>query len=244
MGRGWGVGALGCGNESIKIFLFVSNVIFLLAGGGLLGVSIYLFTELQDVKGAFENDGFLVGVPITGCLVGTMVMISSVLGGLGAVLEMPKMIKGFIIFQFVGLLFQIGIFITVLVYDVDKGAQDQLQDAMKTPFNSCAVIKDGNRVACKWLAPLQKSLKCCGYNTASKPDKDAWKNACQMGDDTEFAAAATRATQFCNTAILDYVKQNLVYVYSVIGGLFFLNILVIIGAYRLIFGIQQDNKFK
>jgi len=238
------MGALGCGNETMKIFLFISNFIFLLFGGGLLGIGIYLFTELQDVKGAFENDAFLVGVPISACLLGVTIMISSILGALGAAMEKTSLIKGFLIFQFIGLIFQIAVFSAVLAYDVDENAQKTLEGWMKAPFNSCAVINDSNRQACKWLAPLQKELKCCGFNQNSDYDEGAWKLLCQKGNDAEFAAAAARATHFCNVAILGFVKANLVYIYSIIGALFFITILVIIGSYCLISGIKQDAQFK
>jgi len=242
MAMGLGIGALGSGNTFVKYFLFISNLIFFLVGGGLIGVGIYLLNELLKVSDAVGDQAFVIGLPAGIITLGLFIFIGSAFGCIGALRESTCMIKSFLGFLVVTLILELVITGFVIAYNTDGTTQDAIDNLMKQPFEECTNGPKSKTVACTWLPEVQSWLKCCGYTKEKNPIA-GWKDECG-GDSGQRLAASYAATQYCNKAIVEYVSSNMVYVASILGALLFVEVLLVIGTCFLIQGIKEDNQYK
>lgn len=239
-------GSLGCGLQTIKYFLFFVNVIFLLIGLGLIGVGAYVASEVSDFKDAFE-DGFTfaVAIPVVAITLGVFIAIGAAMGCLGALKENTCMIKTFLFFLVLVIIAEIGVAGAIIAYNESPSLQTSINDAMAVPFEKCQKkdLLDAVTPECAWLPTVQSSLKCCGYDKTRVDKTLGYKTFCVGKDAAEQLLAVASADQFCNVAIIDVIKDNLALVAGILGGIFFVEVALMVGTCCLICGINDDNKY-
>ncbi|XP_035674839.1 leukocyte surface antigen CD53-like [Branchiostoma floridae] len=108
----------GCGLNCIKYLLFAFNLIFWLAGGGLIGVGIYVMVAygVSDVLSLLNLSTLLLhGGAITLIVVGVITFIVGFLGCCGAIKENRCMLGTFFTLLLILLLAEIGVAIYAFV---------------------------------------------------------------------------------------------------------------------------------
>jgi CD63 antigen len=238
-------GSLGCGLQTMKTFLFVVNLIFFLVGLGLIGAGSYVAATLSDFEGAFsEGFTFAIGIPVVAITLGVFVLIGSAMGCIGAIKENTCLIKTFLVFLTIVILAEIGVAVTVILYNEDPTIKSNINGYMEEKLTKCQLVKDGIVTdECKFLLPIQDIAECCGYSDAILPLKVEWEASCIGEDAAGIEVARKNARGFCNQRIVNFISDNLAIVAGVLGGIFFAEVVLMVGTCCLIRGINSDNKY-
>jgi len=213
-------------------------------------MGIYVVTQLDDLKGAFEDGfSFAEAIPAVAISLGLFILIGSVLGCLGAVKENTCMIKGFLMFLVLTMLAEIGIAAAVIVYNTNENVEKEVDEYMAIPFNNCEGQSTAN-VACKWLPTVQELLECCGYDPTFSGSNESNANnylpydqLCYGENKEAQEEAIENAKAYCNNEILEFFKSRLVYVAGIVGGIFFVEIVLVVATCYLVSAIKDDNKY-
>lgn len=244
MAKGTAAGALGCGMQTIKYFIFLVNLLFFLVGLALLGVSIWLATEVPKFKEAFEGGGvtFIEAVPAVGIAVGLFIFVASLMGCIGSIKENTCMMKTFITFLTSMMMLEVAIVGLVIAYNVNPELESQLDDYMQIPFSSCTEDPTTVEASCTWLPVIQTELQCCGYNKDENASPSGAKLQC-IGELMERTVAMAAANDYCNRAIKDWLREYMGWVAGILGSIFFVEILLLVGSCCLVRGINGENKY-
>jgi len=243
-----GKGQLGCGLQAMKYCLFIINILFFLLGIGLVAAGSYSIATLSDVGKSFVNGfGFAIGIPVVAILLGFFMLIGAGMGCVGTAKENTGMIKTFLVFLIIFMIFELGVGIAVIFYNENQSFKDSVDDSMKKKIESCnASGGNGSTVVtdeCKFMVPIQDLIGCCGYSKDKNAVAADWEGTC-IGDGVDaLNKAKANAKGFCNQRIIDFINSHLAIVAGVLGGLLFAEICLVIGTCCLIRGINNDNKY-
>jgi len=240
MAKGLGAGTLGCKNTTMKYFLFIVNMIFLMGGIAVLGTSIWVATQTPSIDGS--NLSYAVAVPVVGVLLGLFIVVGSLLGCFGAIRENTCMIKTFLMFVIIVMLIEAVIVVVIIVYNTHDNTRKAISNQIQVSLTEC--VNEDPKPACEWLPVIQNEFKCCGFipEGADVGPNGTFVQQC-YGTAAQKTKAIAAATGSCNKAILDSIDNNLALVAGVLGAVLFIEILLIIGTCLLIRGISSDNKY-
>ncbi|KAM9328251.1 tetraspanin-8-like [Pholidichthys leucotaenia] len=139
-------------NKCIKYLLFVFNLLFWIAGGIILGVSIYL--KVTKDKNSLIS-GSLPGVDLL-IAIGVIIMVIGFLGCCGAYRENRCLLLIFFIFLLL-------IFILLLAAGIVAAvSKDKFKELLKEGLDELIPLTDQPQTVQDDIHKLQKELKCCG----------------------------------------------------------------------------------
>ena len=202
-----------CCGEFIRIILFVLNFIFWAAGGGILGVGIYVKVSLDELKEVHVSHDTLNSSAIFLIVLGCIVFIVGLLGCCGSLTQNRCMLL--LYFALVTLIFLGEIALAIAVYvnknSVTTSIKEQFQDCMEKYANETesGICKDT-------IDSLQSVLHCCGENkTGDWKQFDIYKSnpptsCCKDGD--KKCSYDDAYGEGCYTIIRHFVNDNAKYI--------------------------------
>ncbi|XP_019872700.2 23 kDa integral membrane protein [Aethina tumida] len=128
---------MSCGSGLLKIFLFVSNVVFVLAGLALVIIGGISLSNIKNYKEAIPEDVSLQQIPILTIVIGSIILVISFLGCCGACTSSVCMLYSYGIILFVLLLVQIalGAYAILTIKDADN-MQGKIHDVFEKLYKS------------------------------------------------------------------------------------------------------------
>lgn len=202
-----------CCGEFIRIVLFVLNFIFWAAGGGILGVGIYVKVSLDELTKLNVSHDTLYMSAIFLISLGCIVFVVGLLGCCGSLTQNKCMLV--LYFTLVTIIFLGEIALAIFVY-VEK---DSVSQSIKDQFTECMEkYDDQDETICKdTIDSLQSVLHCCGESSPSdwmnqtKYLTNPPKSCCiNEQDDTCLYNAAYK--DGCYTTISTLVNNNAKYI--------------------------------
>ncbi|KAI1295421.1 CD63 antigen [Halotydeus destructor] len=155
----------GCGNNCMKYSLFAFNLLFVLIGGTLLGLGVFILVRAGDLRQVFETPD---AVAILVVIIGFAIFVVAFFGCCGALQEARCLLYTYAVIVSIAFLLEIATAILIVVYSakLHDYARDGMDHAVRNsdpsnPQNSVTQIMDN----------LQWNLKCCGAR-----DRADWRN--------------------------------------------------------------------
>lgn len=153
------------GMKCIKVLLFIFNLLFVIAGIGLIATGAYVNIKLDEYYDFFGKE--YVGPGILLIIVGVVIFLIAFFGCCGAVKENYCLTMTFAVCLAIIFILEIagGIAGFVLRDKIDDEVKDDLTEAMKN------YGKEGHDGVTKTWDKLQEELECCGVDSY-----EDWKN--------------------------------------------------------------------
>lgn len=205
-----------CCGEFIRIVLFVLNFIFWAAGGGILGVGIYVKVSLDDLSKLNVSHDTLYMASIFLISLGCIVFVVGLLGCCGSLTQTKWMLLTY--FALVTVIFVGEIALAIAVY-VEK---DTVSQSIKDQFADCMDKYDAQDegICADTVDSIQSVLHCCGEDSPTE-----WQNATRFSTKyqtsppasccKEKATSCTYGEAFqegCYTTISTIVNKNAKYI--------------------------------
>ncbi|CAH1256924.1 CD151 [Branchiostoma lanceolatum] len=203
----------GCGLQCIKYLLFAFNLIFWLAGAGLIGVGIYVMVAygVPDVLTLLSiSELLLKGGAIGLIVVGSIVFIVGFLGCCGAIKENRCMLGTFFTLLLILFLAEIGVAIYAFVQ------RGQFFGLINTGVDTLSAVPyDSQDQAIKTLIDFtQTYLKCCGMNATDNWSPTPDSCACAANAASSICTNGNYNTP-CKTSITTFLEEKVM----IVGGI-------------------------
>ncbi|GFO05594.1 tetraspanin [Plakobranchus ocellatus] len=232
------------GMKCVKYLLFLFNLIFVLAGIGLVAAGAYVKIKLDQYYDFFGND--YMGPGILLIVVGVFIFILAFFGCCGAYKENYCLTMTFAVFLGIIFILEIsgGIAAFVLRDDIESEIEQVLSDAQKN-YNTTG--HDG--VTSAW-DKLQEEFDCCGVQNFSdwksvlpnKPPASCCKE--DVTDDQCSGRSYTNTvpiyTEGCRASFEKYLKDKVAIIGGVGIGLAFVQVVGILFACCLARAIRKE----
>ncbi|CAH1256925.1 CD53 [Branchiostoma lanceolatum] len=204
----------GCGLQCIKYLLFAFNLIFWLAGAGMIGVGIYVMVAygVPDVLSLLSiSELVLKGGAIGLIVVGSIVFIVGFLGCCGAIKENRCMLGTFFTLLLILFLAEVGVAIYAFVQ------RGQFFSLIGTAVDTASTVPYGQDLAVKTLVDFtQTYLKCCGMNATDNWGTPA-PDSCACAADMTASTICTNDVYNtpCKANIIAFLQQQVL----IVGGI-------------------------
>jgi fumarate reductase subunit D len=179
------MGELNFGGKCAKSILFVFNLIVLLAGLALVGISIWVLTDSRalfrfDVNIAEDNPDFhlIRGSAVIVLVVGILSFVVGLIGCWGAIREKTSCLNCYAFITIVLILCEIVAVILAGVYrnKIDQAIHEQMLHTLQDDYHGKQPDNTTDSVTAAWDL-LQEEVHCCGVNNATDWTKSwYWKN--------------------------------------------------------------------
>lgn len=234
-------GKLGGGVTCFKYFVIAFNLICCLIGVALIGVSGWLVSTVPDLSSAFNGFDAVVAIPVVGIIIGFILTVTSLLGCFGSIKENTCLLKVYFGLMVLLLLMEIGIGAAIGVYNFNDEFKSFLDNQLEAGWATCedGTVSHGTN-SCLWQPALEKELLCCGFNYPSTPPA-----VDEPGYDcvTYFQTEGITVDEGCREKVLGQLEAALYPVLGTVGGIVFIQIIVMVGVCCLIRGIGDDSKY-
>jgi CD63 antigen len=229
---------MGCATGVVKYFVFLANLIFVLAGLALVIIGIlfkFHYSEATDALPA--NFGV---APILSIIIGAIVFVTAFCGCCGAVKESPCMLTTYAIILLVIFIVQvaIGVYAFIKINQDEQGFRRSVHDTLAKTFEGYG----RNNEKTESVDAMQSWLQCCGldqYNSMALQNGDYPRSCCREGVNT---CRSTDYTNFYNTPCMQATHQFLQKSSNVIGGVAIgIAVIEILGA---VFGLCLSSSIR
>ncbi|KAL5006307.1 hypothetical protein ScPMuIL_015113 [Solemya velum] len=152
---------MGFGLSCIKYSLFVFNVIFLLAGLGILGVGIWIRLDSSTFE-HFLGSGSLPLVSYALMVAGSVVVLISLLGCCGAIMENKYLLTAYFIFLLLIFILEGAAGVVAFIY-AEKAThiiESNVLNIIQTQYGY-----PDHKIISHAVDFMHSELKCCGYHT-------------------------------------------------------------------------------
>jgi CD63 antigen len=148
----------------VKIFLFVTNFVFVLCGIGMIVFGALTLTGYQKYLGVLEEPlGAYQAPPILAIAIGVIVFVIAFAGCCGAMRESNCLMMTYAIFLFVIMIAVVGLAVGIAV------KQDDVEAFFKTEMTKSMKLygqdTDEGKEATKTWDLIQRELHCCGVDS-------------------------------------------------------------------------------
>nr|AAY53598.1 tetraspanin family protein [Branchiostoma belcheri tsingtauense] len=197
----------GCGLQCIKYLLFAFNLLFWLAGAGMVGVGIYVMVA-YGVSNVFQllnlSELLLRGGGIALIVVGVITMIVGFLGCCGAIKENRCMLGAFFTLLLILLLVEIGVAIYAFVQ------RGQFFSLIGTAVDTTSTVPytSLDQAARTLVDFTQTYLKCCGMNDTNNYNPTPASCSCAASVSTTSICTGGNYNQPCKTAIISFLAEK------------------------------------
>ncbi|KAI8494309.1 cell surface receptor signaling pathway [Branchiostoma belcheri] len=203
----------GCGLQCIKYLLFAFNLIFWLAGAGLVGVGIYVMVA-YGVSNVFQllnlSELLVRGGGIALIVVGVITMIVGFLGCCGAIKENRCMLGAFFTLLLILLIAEIGVAIYAFVQ------RGQFFSLIGSAVDTVSTVNYNNadQAVQRLVDFTQTYLKCCGMNDTDNYNPKPDSCDCAAGMAASSICTGGTYNQPCKTSIIHFLMSQAL----VVGG--------------------------
>lgn len=223
---------LDLGESCVKWILFALNFVISLVGLCVSGLGIYVATAAKSYEEFFGSGSVSLSYVFIGC--GILICLIGFLGCCGAMRHSTFMLLMYFVFVLMLFMVQIAGIVTILVFKDDVKSQIKEAAVTKLAEYGNPVKSD---VATKPIDVVQKGLDCCGIETgpvewaADQKKATYWirthdndvPDSCCVTETTNCGKNEAKATpdpavvhtKGCETALYDYLTDNML----LIGGL-------------------------
>jgi len=228
--------------KCIKVMLFLFNLIFVIAGIGLIATGSYVNVKMDEYYDFFGSD--YLGPGILLIVVGVMIFLIAFFGCCGAIKENHCLTMTFAVCLSLIFILEIagGIAGFVLRDQVEDEVKHVLTDAMKN------YKQDGHEGVTETWDKLQKEFECCGVNNASD-----WTDP-KMGNQPTIVESCCKTpgtncsttnpqevfTDSCSIKLEDWLKSKVAIIGGVGIGLAFVQVVGIMFACCLARAIKKE----
>jgi len=149
---------MGCATGIVKYLVFLANLLFALAGLGLIIVGIMYKLNIKEVTGVLPGDFGL--APILSIIIGAIVFITAFLGCCGAVKESTCMLTTYAIVLLTIFIIQVAIGVYVFLQVKNENEfRAKIKANVQNTFDN-----RNNPEANETMQVTQRYLHCCGVN--------------------------------------------------------------------------------
>ncbi|XP_035675095.1 tetraspanin-8-like [Branchiostoma floridae] len=197
----------GCANCS-KVLLFIFNFLFFFSGLGLLGVGVWGLVDPSIRYLLLLDLSFFNTVAIMSIVGGSLALIVSFLGCVGAMKESKCMLITFAVCQFIifGLMLSAGI--VGLVYK-DR-VVTEMSSSMSTIIDGTEKFEDRTTEFQNSMKSLQIIFKCCGYSSYNNWRSPGSVTSCDCSGESDTATYCDGTTpayyRACESQFTDYLS--------------------------------------
>lgn len=224
------------GMKCVKHLLFLFNLIFVLAGVGLIATGAYVKIKLDEYYDFFQDD--YMGPGILLIVVGVIIFLLAFFGCCGAYKENYCLTMTFAVL--LTLIFILELAGGIAGFVLRNDIEDDVDKALIKAEQNYGVKKG---VTSTW-DKLQEEFKCCGVDNATE-----WKQFNSTKDDPPHSCCPTTSAQCtyndvynkgCRKAFEDWLKDKIAIVGGVGVGLAFIQIVGILFACCLARAIRKE----
>ncbi|GAB6033247.1 hypothetical protein CHUAL_012849 [Chamberlinius hualienensis] len=165
----------GCG-KCVKVTMSVANLLILVGGIAVLAIGIWTCVDKGYMEQLLGNDLYMSSAYIL-IAMGSMIIVISFIGGLGAIREIKCLLLSYFIILF--LIFVILLIGGILGYVF----KDKVKSSAKSTMISSITLdswESDTELQRSWDT-LQTTLKCCGVATTGKLPYEAWEKNSYFG---------------------------------------------------------------
>ncbi|XP_037074100.1 CD151 antigen-like [Pollicipes pollicipes] len=201
---GFGKGIEGCG-KMMQYFLFLANFLIFAGGVTVLTVGIWTLVDKDDFREMVGTDAYS-NAAILLIFAGSIVIVISFLGCVGALKEIKCMLLTYFIILLILFIFLLTAGILAYVYRDEVGSriEKELTETM-AKYSTNEAVKQAWDTA-------QSKLECCGVKSASEWGTSIPKSCC--ADQTAACTTANAYSKGCRAEVEMFVKDHA----KVVGG--------------------------
>jgi len=224
------------GMKCVKLLLFVFNLIFVIAGIGLIATGAYVNVKMDEYYDFFGKEYFGPGILLI--VVGVLIFLIAFFGCCGAYKENHCLTMTFAVCLAIIFVLEIAGGIAGFVM------RDQLEDEVKTVLETAMTNynKDGHDGVTKTWNKMQEEFSCCGVSSpndwkndnGSVPDSCCKDEGCDTSDDSQIFSDG------CTTKLENWLKDKVAIIGGVGIGLAFVQVVGIMFACCLARAIKKE----
>ncbi|CAG5124309.1 unnamed protein product [Candidula unifasciata] len=222
------------GMKCVKYLLFVFNLIFVIAGIGLIAAGAYVKVKLEEYHDFFGSD--FMGPGILLIIVGVIIFLLAFFGCCGAIKENYCLTLTFAVFLGIVFILEIagGIAGYVLRNEIENTVDSKL-NATLSRFNSSEGIK-------RTWDRLQHEFKCCGVTNSTnwRENYVETPQSCCIKEPCNTNVTSDIYTEGCATKFEDWLQDQVAIIGGVGIGFAFVQIIGILFACCLARAIRKE----
>ncbi|PAA59652.1 hypothetical protein BOX15_Mlig016163g1 [Macrostomum lignano] len=172
-----------CCQSCLRIFILITNAIFLIIGDVLIGVGIYfcLFDDqaaVKEIKQTLDEE-FLV-LRVTLISVGSIMVVAAFCACAGMVLKSRCTLILYCVLLCLIIIFcsAVGV-VTAVMPSINQSAQRELESGVKRSYGSVSLVTTG-------VDSIQSEMRCCGWWTSPQAQ---FENSCTWFNGTTWYKA-------------------------------------------------------
>lgn len=198
---------MGCATGMVKYLVFIFNLVFFLAGLGLLILGILFTVNFSEAVDLPDEAGHFKIAPVAVMIIGAVILVISFFGCCGAIKESSCMLTTYACILLAILLLQVafGIFALLEVKDEDD-LRKTVREQVKKLFD-----KYGTDVLARdSVNAMQQALKCCGKNShADWPSTEIPASCCSSNTDPCRSSSGDIFRVGCTNELFDFLKDSI-----------------------------------
>lgn len=237
----------------LKFTFIILQVLFLICGLALLGVGVWLEVVDQVIVQAVQNNIFLVG-PYLLIAVGAAIVVVAVLGIIGGACQ--KKFNRVLLILYIAIVFIIflaeiagGILAYVYRAQARELVVGGLTTAIEQHYGQNTTTASGVTRA---VDEIQQQFECCGMGSNNSAIEDFWANVEGEGmvppsccntfatNPEMLCVPSNRFNVTCDTAVLDFVENNLLVVATLGVVLVLVEVVVFLIAICLLYSTEYS----
>ncbi|KAK0174455.1 hypothetical protein PV327_010222 [Microctonus hyperodae] len=231
------------GSKSIKILLFVFNLVFSLCGLAVLICGVFGYLNLKNPSTEIQATYSTIAIGII--ILGGITFIIAFFGCVGSIWENRCMIITFGIFISIILVIQIALSIYLFVV-LNKVKDSGIENKYKEIFDKYSENRHSQAI----VDGIQFGMKCCGvdgpndYNTTSNATETYPWSCCNFKNDLKFQSCELSEVydQGCRTYLVDILMSAGKLLGGVILGIAVVELIGILLAVFLAHVIRNDKR--
>lgn len=224
------------GMKCIKMLLFVFNLLFVIAGIGLIAAGAYVKIKLTEYSDVVGND--YIGPGILLIIVGVIIFLLAFFGCCGAIKENYCLTMTFAVCLAIIFVLEIagGIAGFVMRDTIEDEINKVLYDSMERYNGDSGVQKTWNKI--------QEEFECCGVNSTldwkEKANATIPDSCCKDAATCDVSKTADLYDKGCSPKFEDWLKKQVAIIGGVGIGLAFVQVVGILFACCLARAIRKE----
>ncbi|XP_077372848.1 CD151 antigen isoform X2 [Festucalex cinctus] len=172
----------GCGTICLKYILFIFNVLFLLAGGAVLGVGVWTLVEKGDYISLLNSSFYTASIYIV-ITAGAIVIITGIIGCCATLREMKCLLIVYLVLLLCVFVLEIVTAVLAFIayqecfpfcHQLDEELRQNLKVTMQQKYQQA-----GEDSVTQAVDKLHQEFQCCGSNSSSDWKDSIWIQAAQ-----------------------------------------------------------------
>ncbi|XP_046552694.1 tetraspanin-9-like [Haliotis rubra] len=223
-----------CSLKLTKFFFVLVDILFLLMGFAMVGIGAWVQLNQADFLGVLVDSKY-VSVPLVMIAAGTIVIIVSIIGLIGACMQQKCCLIMFVVCVLFVFIMELAVGIIAFLHrnEIESTLKEELLEGMK------------NDLSLPSWDVIQNKLKCCGVNNASDwliGDKTTIPDSCCRFSGCGLQGIKIAHRDACFTKVKTEIKDNFYYLGAAGIGLGVCQIIAIISGISLLVMLWRNDK--